>query len=56
MDECILDEDPTDLQRPFRMPWVPALPMLSAAVSLTLMLGLPRATQSPHEILPQSWL
>ncbi|MFL6281514.1 MAG: amino acid permease [Vicinamibacterales bacterium] len=33
-----------DLQRPFRMPWVPALPLLSAAVSLTLMLGLPRAT------------
>jgi len=33
-----------DLQRPFRMPWVPVLPLLSAAVSLTLMLGLPRAT------------
>jgi APA family basic amino acid/polyamine antiporter len=33
-----------DLHRPFRMPWVPALPLLSAAVSLTLMLGLPRAT------------
>jgi APA family basic amino acid/polyamine antiporter len=33
-----------DLDRPFRMPWVPVLPVLSAAVSLTLMLGLPRAT------------
>ncbi len=33
-----------DLPRPFRMPWVPALPILSAAVSLTLMLGLPWAT------------
>jgi APA family basic amino acid/polyamine antiporter len=26
------------------MPWVPVLPILSAAVSLVLMLGLPRAT------------
>ena len=33
-----------DLPRPFRMPWVPALPLLSAAVSLVLMAGLPRAT------------
>jgi APA family basic amino acid/polyamine antiporter len=33
-----------DLPRPFRMPWVPVLPLLSAAVSLVLMLGLPRAT------------
>jgi basic amino acid/polyamine antiporter, APA family len=33
-----------DLERPFRMPWVPVLPLLSAAISLTLMLGLPRAT------------
>jgi APA family basic amino acid/polyamine antiporter len=33
-----------DLPRPFRMPWVPLLPLLSAAVSLVLMLGLPRAT------------
>ena len=33
-----------DLQRPFRMPWVPVLPLLSAAVSFLLMLGLPRAT------------
>jgi basic amino acid/polyamine antiporter, APA family len=33
-----------DLPRPFRMPLVPLLPLLSAAVSLVLMLGLPRAT------------
>jgi APA family basic amino acid/polyamine antiporter len=33
-----------DLPRPFRMPWVPVLPLMSAAVSLVLMLGLPRAT------------
>jgi basic amino acid/polyamine antiporter, APA family len=33
-----------DLPRPFRMPWVPLLPILSAAVSLVLMLGLPRST------------
>jgi basic amino acid/polyamine antiporter, APA family len=33
-----------DLPRPFRTPWVPVLPLLSAAVSLILMLGLPRAT------------
>jgi APA family basic amino acid/polyamine antiporter len=33
-----------DLPRPFRMPWVPVLPLLSAVVSLFLMLGLPRAT------------
>jgi len=33
-----------DLPRPFRMPWVPVLPLLSAGVSLILMLGLPRAT------------
>jgi APA family basic amino acid/polyamine antiporter len=33
-----------DLPRPFRMPLVPLLPLLSAAVSLLLMLGLPRAT------------
>jgi APA family basic amino acid/polyamine antiporter len=30
-----------DLPRPFRMPMVPLLPVLSALVSLTLMLGLP---------------
>jgi basic amino acid/polyamine antiporter, APA family len=33
-----------DLPRPFKMPWVPLLPALSALVSLTLMMGLPRAT------------
>ena len=33
-----------DLPRPFRVPWVPVLPLLSAAVSLVLMLGLPWAT------------
>jgi basic amino acid/polyamine antiporter, APA family len=33
-----------DLPRPFRMPLVPLLPVLSAAVSLLLMIGLPRAT------------
>ena len=33
-----------DLPRPFRMPLVPFLPLLSAAVSFVLMLGLPRAT------------
>jgi len=33
-----------DLPRPFRMPMVPLLPILSAVVALVLMLGLPRAT------------
>jgi len=33
-----------DLPRPFRMPWVPVLPILSAVVSVVLMAGLPRAT------------
>jgi APA family basic amino acid/polyamine antiporter len=33
-----------DLARPFRVPWVPVLPVLSAVVSFVLMLGLPRAT------------
>lgn len=33
-----------DLPRPFRMPMVPLLPMLSAAVSLLLMLSLPWST------------
>jgi APA family basic amino acid/polyamine antiporter len=33
-----------DLPRPFRMPLVPLLPILSALVAATLMLGLPRAT------------
>jgi basic amino acid/polyamine antiporter, APA family len=33
-----------DLPRPFRMPWVPLLPVLSALVAFVLMLGLPWAT------------
>jgi APA family basic amino acid/polyamine antiporter len=33
-----------ELPRPFRMPLVPLLPLISAAVSLVLMLGLPWAT------------
>jgi APA family basic amino acid/polyamine antiporter len=33
-----------DLPRPFRMPMVPLLPILSALVAFLLMLGLPRAT------------
>ncbi len=33
-----------DLPRPFKMPMVPLLPLLSAFVALVLMLGLPRAT------------
>jgi APA family basic amino acid/polyamine antiporter len=33
-----------DLPRPFRTPWVPAVPVLAAAVSLFLMASLPRAT------------
>ena len=33
-----------DLPRPFRMPLVPLLPLMSAAVSLVLMLGLPWET------------
>ncbi len=33
-----------ELERPFRTPWVPFVPILSALVSLGLMAGLPRAT------------
>jgi APA family basic amino acid/polyamine antiporter len=33
-----------DLPRPFRMPLVPLLPLLSAIVSFVLMLSLPRST------------
>jgi APA family basic amino acid/polyamine antiporter len=33
-----------DLPRPFRVPFVPAVPILSALVSLALMAGLPRET------------
>jgi APA family basic amino acid/polyamine antiporter len=40
----VLRRTQPDLPRPFRMPWVPVLPVLSAVVALLLMLGLPRAT------------
>ena len=33
-----------DLERPFRTPWVPFVPILSALVSLALMAGLPGDT------------
>jgi APA family basic amino acid/polyamine antiporter len=33
-----------DLERPFKTPWVPALPIASVIVSLALMLALPAAT------------
>jgi len=33
-----------DLERPFRTPWVPFLPVLSVVVSTLLMLSLPWAT------------
>jgi APA family basic amino acid/polyamine antiporter len=33
-----------DLERPFKAPWVPALPIASAIVSTALMAALPRAT------------
>jgi APA family basic amino acid/polyamine antiporter len=33
-----------DLPRPFRVPWVPAIPIASAIVALLLMLSLPLAT------------
>lgn len=33
-----------DLERPFRTPWVPFLPILSVVVSALLMLSLPWAT------------
>src|SRR3954463_5989477 len=40
----VLRRSRPDLARPFRVPWVPVLPVLSAVVSFVLMLGLPRAT------------
>ena len=40
----VLRRSRPDLHRPFRTPWVPVFPLLSAAISLTLMFGLPRAT------------
>ena len=40
----VLRKTRPDLDRPFRTPWVPALPIASAAVSLALMAALPGAT------------
>ena len=37
----VLRRTQPDLPRPFRMPWVPALPLLSAAVSLAPDAGAP---------------
>jgi APA family basic amino acid/polyamine antiporter len=40
----VLRKTRPDLERPFRAPWVPALPIASAVVSLALMAALPAAT------------
>ena len=40
----ILRRTRPDLPRPFRVPWVPAIPIASAVVSLLLMLSLPAST------------
>jgi APA family basic amino acid/polyamine antiporter len=40
----VLRRTQPDLPRPFRMPWVPVLPALSAIVSLLLMMSLPWST------------
>jgi basic amino acid/polyamine antiporter, APA family len=40
----VLRRTQPNLARPFRTPWVPLIPILSAAVSLFLMASLPRAT------------
>jgi len=40
----ILRKTRPDLERPFRTPWVPALPIASVVVSFALMLALPAAT------------
>jgi APA family basic amino acid/polyamine antiporter len=40
----VLRKTRPDLARPFRTPFVPALPIASALVSLALMLALPAAT------------
>jgi APA family basic amino acid/polyamine antiporter len=40
----VLRRTQPDLPRPFRVPWVPLLPALSAAVSLMLMMSLPWST------------
>lgn len=40
----VLRKKKPDLSRPFRMPWVPFLPILSAAMSVLLMFNLPAVT------------
>ena len=40
----VLRRTQPDLERPFRTPWVPVVPIASAAVALLLMLSLPAAT------------
>jgi APA family basic amino acid/polyamine antiporter len=40
----VLRRQQPDLERPFRTPWVPFVPIASAAVSLLLMLSLPAST------------
>jgi len=40
----VLRKTRPDLERPFKTPWVPALPIASAIVSTLLMLALPAST------------
>lgn len=40
----VLRKTKPQLERPFRVPWVPVLPVVSAALSVYLMLNLPAAT------------
>jgi APA family basic amino acid/polyamine antiporter len=40
----VLRRKQPDLERPFRTPWVPLVPILGAAISLALMAGLPSTT------------
>ena len=40
----VLRKTKPDLERPFRVPWVPVLPVISAALSVYLMLNLPATT------------
>lgn len=40
----VLRKKKPDLERPFRVPWVPVLPIVSVAMSIYLMLNLPLAT------------
>jgi APA family basic amino acid/polyamine antiporter len=40
----VLRRKQPDLERPFRTPWVPAVPILGAAIALGLMAGLPALT------------